>query len=60
MPVGDRFAKFKTEMGRKITALGVLFNFTGNDAGTTVQDPAQMVKEQWFKEAIQEEPDVFL
>lgn len=33
--------------GRKITALGVLFDFTGNAANTTVQKVADMVKEQW-------------
>ncbi|CBQ73478.1 conserved hypothetical protein [Sporisorium reilianum SRZ2] len=57
---GERFVKFKTDHGRKVTSLGVLFNFTGADSGITVQDPAKMVLEPWFAEAIQEEPDVFL
>lgn len=57
---GERFVKFKTDHGRKITSLGVLFNFTGADKGITVQDPAKMVLEPWFIDAIQEEPDVFL
>ncbi|KAI0031972.1 Metallo-dependent phosphatase-like protein [Vararia minispora EC-137] len=60
VPVGSRFARFETTKGRKVTALGVLFDFTGNDAGTTVQPVADMVKEAWFAEAIQEEPDFFL
>ncbi|KAI0076521.1 hypothetical protein K474DRAFT_1662882 [Panus rudis PR-1116 ss-1] len=60
VPVGSRFAKFKTRKGKKVTALGVLFNFTGNDKNTTVQKVADMVKEKWFKEAIREEPDFFL
>ncbi|KAF8504194.1 Metallo-dependent phosphatase-like protein [Hysterangium stoloniferum] len=60
IPVGERFAKFKTEHGRKVTALGVLFDFTGNDRNTTVQPVADMVNEEWFKEAITEEPDFFL
>ena len=57
---GERFVKFKTDHGRKVTSLGVLFNFTGADSGITVQDPAQMVLEPWFIDAIQEQPDVFL
>ncbi|KAF9052347.1 hypothetical protein BDZ89DRAFT_425324 [Hymenopellis radicata] len=60
VPVGDRFAKFKTRKGRQVTALGVLFDFTGNDNGTTVQKVEDMVKEPWFLEAIQDEPDFFL
>jgi len=60
VPVGDRFTKFKTRLGRQVTALGVLYNFDGNDVNTTVQPVADMVKEQWFAEAIKEEPDFFL
>ncbi|KAJ3484948.1 hypothetical protein NLI96_g5291 [Meripilus lineatus] len=60
VPVGNRFAKFKTRKGKKVTALGVLYNFTGNDKNTTVQKVADMVKEKWFLDAIQEEPDFFL
>lgn len=46
--------------GRKVTSLGVLFDFTGNDKNTTVQKVEDMVKEQWFSEAIKDEPDFFL
>lgn len=46
--------------GRKVTALGVIFDFTGNDKNTTVQKVEDMVKETWFKEAIKDEPDFFL
>ena len=56
----DRFAKFKTRKGRKVTSLGVLYDFTGNDKNTTVQKVANMVKEKWFADAIKEEPDFFL
>lgn len=59
-PVGSRFAKFRTEKGRRVTSLGVLFDFTGNDVNTTVQKVEAMVNETWFKEAIKEEPDLFL
>lgn len=47
VPVGNRYRKFTTRKGRKITSLGVLFDFTGNDVNTTVQVVADMVKEQW-------------
>ncbi|KAF9047525.1 Metallo-dependent phosphatase-like protein [Panaeolus papilionaceus] len=60
VPVGERFAKFKTRKGKKVTSLGVLYNFTGNDRNTTVQKVADMVNESWFAEAIKEEPDFFL
>ena len=33
--------------GRKVTSLGVLFDFTGNAVNTTVQFVSDMVKEQW-------------
>ena len=46
--------------GRKVTSVGVLYDFTGNDKNTTVQKVEDMVKEQWFHEAIEEEPDFFL
>ncbi|KAE9403326.1 hypothetical protein BT96DRAFT_964523 [Gymnopus androsaceus JB14] len=60
VPVGNRFLKFKTRKGRRITSLGVLYDFTGNDVNTTVQSVANMVQEQWFADAIAEEPDLFL
>ncbi|KAF9519340.1 hypothetical protein BS47DRAFT_1379355 [Hydnum rufescens UP504] len=60
VPIGARCRKFKTLRGRKVTAFGVLFNFTKNVADTIVQPVGDMVKETWFKLAIQEEPDFFL
>ncbi|OJA20846.1 hypothetical protein AZE42_02508 [Rhizopogon vesiculosus] len=60
VPIGNRYTKFTTRKGRRITSLGVLYDFTGNDVNTTVQTVADMVKEQWFAEAIAEEPDVFV
>ena len=33
--------------GRKVTSLGVLYDFTGNDHNTTVQTVEDMVKEAW-------------
>lgn len=49
VPVGSRYAKFKTLMGRRVTSLGVLFNFTGFDDGTNVQPVQELVKEQWVR-----------
>ncbi|PLW47342.1 hypothetical protein PCASD_02626 [Puccinia coronata f. sp. avenae] len=60
VPIGSRYRKFTTEQGRKVTAFGIIFHFTGNANGTTVQPPAQMALEPWFKEAIREKPDLFL
>jgi hypothetical protein len=40
---------FSHGRGRRITSLGVIFNFTGNDVNTTVQPVANMVKEQWVR-----------
>ncbi|KAK4686880.1 hypothetical protein P7C73_g3242, partial [Tremellales sp. Uapishka_1] len=59
-PIGDRYAKFKTRMGKKVTAFGVLFNFRANDPRTTVQSPTLMAKEPWFLETIAEAPDFFV
>lgn len=36
--------------GRRVTSLGVLFDFTGNDDGTSVQKVEDMVKEQWVSD----------
>ena len=59
-PMGRRYAKFRTERGRKVTSLGVLFDFKGQGKGLTVQAPADMVKEAWFLDAIHDRPDFFL
>ncbi|KAI9573256.1 Metallo-dependent phosphatase-like protein [Boletus coccyginus] len=52
VPVGDRYTKFTTSQGRSVTSLGVLFDFTGNSANTTVQSVADMVKEEWVSASI--------
>jgi hypothetical protein len=38
---------YHTCRGRKVTSLGVLYDFTGNDHNTTVQNVEDMVKEAW-------------
>ncbi|KAK4047352.1 hypothetical protein OIO90_006211 [Microbotryomycetes sp. JL221] len=59
-PLGNRYRKFKTAMGRNVTAFGPLFNFRAHDKGISVQAPHDMVNESWFIEAIQDRPSLFL
>ncbi|GAA5903379.1 Smn1p [Sporobolomyces salmoneus] len=58
--LGNRLRKFETEMGRKVTAFGPLFDFKAHAPGITVQKPSEMIKEQWFLDAIRDRPDFFL
>ncbi|GAA6007091.1 hypothetical protein JCM10207_001503 [Rhodosporidiobolus poonsookiae] len=58
--MGNRFRKFKTEMGRSVTAFGPLFDFKAHGSTITVQPPSEMVKEDWFLRAIADKPDFFL
>ena len=44
LPTQQRFCLVR---GRSVTALGVIFDFTGNDVNTTVQKVEDMVNEQW-------------
>ena len=37
----------KSRRGRKVTAFGVIFDYTGNAEGTTVQLVKDMVEEEW-------------
>lgn len=60
VPMGKRYLNFTTDMGRRVTAFGVLFNFAGAAKGIHVQRVEEMVKEDWFQEAIQNAPDVFI
>ncbi|KAI6029157.1 5'-nucleotidase [Pisolithus microcarpus] len=49
VPVGNRSVKFTTAKGRRVTSVGVLYDFTGNSINTTVQFVADMVKESWLR-----------
>ena len=60
VPLDSRFRKFETALGRRVTTLGVRFDFTGSYVNTTVQKVEDIPKEQWFLEAIQDGPDLFL
>ncbi|KAL4972444.1 Metallo-dependent phosphatase-like protein [Aspergillus desertorum] len=60
--LGPRFRKFTTKnQGIRITAFGFLFDFRMNYNNTIVQPVEEVVKETWFKQAIQDQPvDLFL
>ena len=60
-PMAQRYKKFQTKNQKlNIVAFGFLFDFTGNANNTVVQPVADTIKEDWFQEAIREEPDVFI
>ncbi|GJN93528.1 hypothetical protein Rhopal_006585-T1 [Rhodotorula paludigena] len=58
--LGNRFRKFTTQQGRKVTAFGPLFDFKAHAPGIDVVAPSKMVREAWFREAIASAPDFFL
>ena len=49
---GKTHRYFTTPKGIRILALGVLFDFTGNSNASQVIKAADMVKQQWFKDAL--------
>jgi 2',3'-cyclic-nucleotide 2'-phosphodiesterase (5'-nucleotidase family) len=61
-PLARRYRKFTTKnLGIRVVAFGFLFNFKGNANNTVVQPVEETVKEQWFKDAIQDKKvDLFL
>lgn len=62
VPLATRYRKFTTKnQGIRVVAFGFLFNFRGNANNTVVQPVEETVKEQWFKDAIQDKKvDLFL
>ncbi|PKS09582.1 hypothetical protein jhhlp_004199 [Lomentospora prolificans] len=60
-PMAQRYKRFKTKnQGFDIVAFGFLFDFTGNANNTVVIPAKQVVKEEWFQNAIREDADVFI
>ncbi|KAK1925880.1 putative vacuolar protein [Papiliotrema laurentii] len=59
-PIGERYAKFKSNTGRKVTAFGVIFDFFAHDKNLTIQSPSLLAQESWFLDAIEEAPDYFV
>ncbi|OAA37123.1 ser/Thr protein phosphatase family [Beauveria brongniartii RCEF 3172] len=50
--VGATHRYFTTEKGLRVLAFGVLFDFTGNSNVSQVVKAADMIREQWFVDAI--------
>ncbi|CAJ2504269.1 Uu.00g116630.m01.CDS01 [Anthostomella pinea] len=61
IPQAQRYIKLKTKnQGLNVVALGFLFNFDRNANNSVVQPVEETLKEEWFKNAIREKPDLFL
>ncbi|KAL1880429.1 hypothetical protein Plec18167_003833 [Paecilomyces lecythidis] len=60
--IGNQYRYFTTKHGLRIMAFGVLFDFTGNSNVSRVTKAEDMVKEQWFIDAVNyKEPiDLFI
>jgi hypothetical protein len=50
LPPAPVLTVYPHSRGRAVTALGVLYDFTGNDKNTTVQKVEDMVKEAWVRD----------
>ncbi|KAH8895009.1 phosphoprotein phosphatase [Thozetella sp. PMI_491] len=50
--IGKTHKYFTTEKGLRIMAFGILYDFTGNSNASKVMKGADMVKQQWFTDAI--------
>ncbi|KFY48446.1 hypothetical protein V495_01325 [Pseudogymnoascus sp. VKM F-4514 (FW-929)] len=49
---GAKYRYFTTDHGIRIMAFGVLFDFTGNSNASIVTPAAEMVKQEWFINAL--------
>ncbi|KAE8453312.1 hypothetical protein EG329_011379 [Mollisiaceae sp. DMI_Dod_QoI] len=60
--IGKQYRYFTTKHGLRIMAFGVLYDFTGNSNVSKVIHAADMVKQQWFLDAVNytEPIDLFL
>lgn len=50
--VGAKYRYFTTEHGIRIMSFGVLYDFTGNSNVSRVTKAADLVKQQWFLDAV--------
>ena len=50
--IGSRYHYFTTVHGLRIMAFGVLYDFTGNSNVSRVTTAADLVKQQWFLDAV--------
>lgn len=61
IPQAQRYRKFKTKnQGFNVVAFGFLFDFDRAANNSVVQNVELTLKEEWFKKAIREKPDVFV
>ncbi|KAI4182218.1 MAG: hypothetical protein LQ348_004881, partial [Seirophora lacunosa] len=60
--IGSKYRYFTTDHGLRIMAFGVLFDFTGNSNVSKVIKARDLVKEDWFLEAVNypEPVDLFI
>lgn len=60
--IGAQYRYFTTDMGLRVMAFGVLFDFTGNSNVSQVIKTKDLVKESWFLDAINypQEIDLFV
>ncbi|KAI4087355.1 MAG: hypothetical protein LQ344_006850 [Seirophora lacunosa] len=60
--IGSKYRYFTTDHGLRIMAFGVLFDFTGNSNVSKVIKARDLVKEEWFLEAVNypEPVDLFI
>ncbi|GAA5825830.1 hypothetical protein JCM11251_000017 [Rhodosporidiobolus azoricus] len=58
--MGNRFRKFRTEQGRRVTAFGPLFDFKAHGSTVKVLKPSLIAQQPWFLSAISSAPDFFL
>lgn len=60
--IGKQYRYFTTELGIRIMAFGVLFNFGGNSNVSRITRAADMVRQSWFLDAVNttEPVDLFL
>ena len=50
--IGSRYRYFTTEHGLRIMSFGILFDFTGNSNVSRVIQAADLIKQEWFLDAI--------
>ena len=50
--IGQKYRYFTTAHGLRIMSFGVLYDFTGNSNVSKVIKAAELVQEQWFKNAV--------
>ncbi|KAI0906363.1 ser/Thr protein phosphatase family [Ustulina deusta] len=61
IPQAQRYIKFKTKnQGYTVVALGFIFDFDRNANNSVVIPVEETMKEEWFKSAIREKPDLFV